>query len=272
MKLTSEQQQKDLIRARFTRTAEAFGDYAATYRGRFAESLARLVGAGRADLVVDIACGPGTLALRFAPQVRRVYALDLTPAMLSRARQTAAKDLLANIEFTLGDAQALTFPDCSLDIAVTSYSLHHIPNPVRVVGEMARVVKPGGRVGIIDIFAPEDPKAAALANRIEKTRDPSHTRTLAKSELAQLLSDAGLRVLGSEVEEPPRSFDHWMQVAGWQRGDPAYIETRRLMEAAMRNDAARFHPEFALADANNPGGPPDIQMVNPTFFISALKS
>jgi ubiquinone/menaquinone biosynthesis C-methylase UbiE len=272
MTTANDQQQKDLIRARFTRTAEAFGDYAVSYRVRFAESLMRLVGAGSDDLVIDLACGPGTLALRFAPQVRRVYALDLTPAMLSRARQTAAKDLLANLEFTLGDAQALPFPDRSLDIAVTSYSLHHIPDPARVVGEMARVVKPGGRVGIIDIFASEDPKAAALANRIEKTRDPSHTRTLAKSELAQLLGDAGLRVLGTEVEEPPRSFDHWLQVAGWHRGDRAYAETRLLMEATMRDDAAGFHAQFAPADANNPGEPPDIQMVNPTFFIGAVKS
>jgi ubiquinone/menaquinone biosynthesis C-methylase UbiE len=272
MTTANDQQQKDLIRARFTRTAEAFGDYAVSYRVRFAESLMRLVGAGSDDLVVDLACGPGTLALRFAPQVRRVYALDLTPAMLSRARQTAAKDLLANLEFTLGDAQALPFPDRSLDIAVTSYSLHHIPDPARVVGEMARVVKPGGRIGIIDIFASEDPKAAALANRIEKTRDPSHTRTLAKSELAQLLGDAGLRVLGTEVEEPPRSFDHWLQVAGWHRGDRAYVEARLLMEATMRDDAAGFHAQFAPADANNPGEPPDIQMVNPTFFIGAVKS
>jgi ubiquinone/menaquinone biosynthesis C-methylase UbiE len=271
MATSSEQQQKDLIRARFTRTAEVFGDYAVSYRVRFAESLMRLVSAGKGDLVIDLACGPGTLALRFAPQVRRVYGLDLTPAMLSSARNTATKDGIVNLDFTLGDAQNLPFPDRSLDIAVTSYSLHHVPDPERVVSEMARVVKPGGRVGIIDIFASEDPKAAAVSNRIEKTRDPSHTRTLAKSELAQLLSDAGLRVIGSEVEEPPRSFDHWLHVAGWQRGDVAYVETRRLMEDAMRDDATGFHAKFAPLDAKKPGEPHDIQMVNPTFFISAIK-
>ena len=271
MTTSSEQQQKELIRARFTRTAEVFGDYAVSYRGRFAESLMRLVCAGKSDLVIDLACGPGTLALRFAPKVRHVYGLDLTPAMLSRAREAAANEGLANIAFALGDAQNLPFPDRSLDIAVTSYSLHHMPDPARVVREMARVAKPGGRVGIIDIFASEDPTAAALSNRIEKTRDPSHTRTLAQSELAQLLADAGLRVLGSEVEEAPRSFDHWLHVAGWQRGDLAYIETRRLMEDSMRDDATGFHAKFAPADGSKPGEPPDIQMVNPTFFIAAIK-
>lgn len=272
MTTANEQRQKDLILARFTRTAEAFGDYAVSYRARFAESLMRLVGVGSSDRVIDLACGPGTLALRFAPEVRRVYALDLTPAMIARARQTAVKDGLSNLEFTLGDAQGLPFPDRSFDVAVTSYSLHHIPDSARVVCEMARVVKPGGRVGIIDIFAPEDPKAAAFATRIEKTRDPSHTRALAKTELAQLLADAGLRVLGSGVEEPSRSFDHWMHVAGWHHGDPAYVETRRLMEDSMRDDAAGFHPQFAPTDTTKPGEPPDIQMVNPTLFIGAVKS
>lgn len=271
MTTSSEQQQKNLIRARFTRTAEVFGDYAVSYRVRFAESLMRLVRAGKGDLVIDLACGPGTLALRFASQVRRVYGLDLTPAMLSRARQSAANEGLVNLDFAIGDAQNLPFTDDSLDIAVTSYSLHHMPDPARVVREMARVVKPGGRVGIIDISASEDPTAAALSNRIEKTRDPSHTRTLAKSELAQLLSDAGLRVLGSEVEEALRSFDHWLHVAGWRRGDVAYVETRRLMEDAMRDDATGFHARFAPPNANRPGEPPDIEMVNPTFFIAAMK-
>jgi len=272
MTTSSEQQQKDLIRARFTRTAEVFGAYAVSYRVRFAESLMRLVSAGKGDLVIDLACGPGTLALRFAPQVRHVYGLDLTPAMLSSARNMASKEGLTNLDFALGDAQSLPFPDRSLDIAVTSYSLHHMPDPARVVREMARVIKSGGRVGIIDIFASEDPKAAAISNHIEKTRDPSHTRTLAKSELARLLADAGLRVIGSDVEEPPRSFDHWLRVAGWQRGDLAYVETRRLMEDAMRDDVTGFHAKFAPADADKAGEAPDIQMVNRTFFISAIKS
>jgi ubiquinone/menaquinone biosynthesis C-methylase UbiE len=272
MTTPSEQQQKDLIRARFTRTAEVFGDYAVSYRVRFAESLMRLVGARRGDVVTDLACGPGTLALRFAPQVRRVFALDLTPAMLARARQSAANEGLTNLDFAMGDAQALPFADRSVTIAVTSYSLHHIPDPARVVREMARAVKPGGRVGLIDIFASEDSRDAALSNRIEKTRDPSHTRTLAKSELAQLLADAGLRIIGSAVEYPPRSFDHWLQVAGWHRGDPAYIETRRLMEDAIRDKVTEFRAQFAPPDANKPGEPPDIQMVNPTLFIGAVKS
>ena len=65
---------------------------------------------------------------------------------------------------------------------MTSYSLHHISDPARVIREMARVVKRGGRVGLIDIIVPEDPKVRALNHRIEWIRDHSHCRSLTLAE------------------------------------------------------------------------------------------
>src|SRR6202453_1990906 len=118
---------KALVREQFTRTAEVFGDYAVAHRVADAELLARMVSAGTNDRAVDLACGPGTLALRFARHVRWVCGLDFTPAILERARHTAAHEgLLDKLTFAIGDAQALPFADNSLDLAVTSYSLHHI--------------------------------------------------------------------------------------------------------------------------------------------------
>jgi SAM-dependent methyltransferase len=268
----SDQQQKQLIRDRFTSTVEAFGDYAVTYRAQFADTLAQLVSAGPDDRVVDLACGPGTLALQFARQVRWVCGVDLTPAMLARARGTAQAEGLRNLAFTLGDAQVLPFDDGSLDISVTSYSLHHMPDPARVIGEMARVVKRGGRVGIIDIVVPEDPARAEAANCIEISRDASHTRTLARKEFDALIAAVGLRILASEVRGIPRMFDHWMHVAGWHRGDPVYVETRRLMEATMADDFAGFHPTYAAANANPSGEVPDIHMTNTALFLAAEKT
>jgi ubiquinone/menaquinone biosynthesis C-methylase UbiE len=272
MNVKSSQQQKELIRDRFTHTVEVFGDYAVTYRAQFANRLAQLVLAGASDRVVDLACGPGTLALEFAKQVRWVYGVDLTPAMLTRARSTAVAERLQNLAFTLGDAQALPFADGSLDISVTSYSLHHIPDPLQTVREMARVVGRGGRVGVIDIVVPDDPARAEAANRIEIARDPSHTRSLGRKDFDAMILAAGLGVLASEVHGVPRMFDHWMQVAGWRRGDPAYIETRRLMEATMADDFAGFHPRYAEADRGPSGEAPDIHMVNTALFLAAEKT
>jgi len=262
---------KASVRERFTRTAEVFGDYAVAHRTTEAEHLACLVSAGPNDRVVDLACGPGTMALRFARHVKWVCGLDFTPAILALARTNAIKQGLANLFCVLGDAQALPFGDGSLDITVTSFSLHHISDPAKVLREMSRVVGPRGRVGVLDILVPEDPKIRELNHRIEKIRDESHARSLARSDYDRIFAAAGLRIIASEVRGHPRTFDHWMHVAGWKRTDREYIETRQLMEASMADDGADFHPRFEPADVVQPGEQPDIYMVNTGIYIAAEK-
>jgi SAM-dependent methyltransferase len=262
---------KALVRERFTRTAEVFGDYAVAHRVTEAERLARMVSAGPHDRAVDLACGPGTLALRFARHLRWICALDFTPAILALARSNAIKEGLANLVCALGDAQALPFEDGSLDIAVTSYSLHHISDPAKVLKEMARVVKPGGRVGVLDIVVSEDPKIRELNHRIEYLRDHSHARSLSRSDFDRIFSTAGLRIVATEVHGHPRTFDHWMHVAGWRKTDRECVEARELMESSMADDGADFHPRFEPADVAKPGEEPEIYMVNTGIYIAAEK-
>jgi ubiquinone/menaquinone biosynthesis C-methylase UbiE len=271
----NEKQNRAVVEERFTATAKVFGDYAVTERARLANRLAEMVGAKQTDTAVDLATGPGTLALPFARRVKWVVAVDLTPAMLERARESARKDGLANLEFLRADAQELPIASQSLDLAVTSYSLHHVPDQARMVREMARVVKPGGRVGMIDIVVPDTPGASEAANEIEMARDNSHTRSLTRKEFAALVDQAGLRTIAVDFDELGRSFDHWLHVAGWHRGDARYEQTRRLMEATVGSDIAGFHPRYAHADSSRPENAtqeaPDIEMCNNALFIAAEK-
>jgi ubiquinone/menaquinone biosynthesis C-methylase UbiE len=268
----SDQELKALVRERFTKTAEVFGDYAVAERVAEAESLARLVAAGPEDVAVDLACGPGTLALRFAKHVRWMCAYDLTPAILLRARQSAAQHgVLDKLGFAIGDAQLLPFADGALDLAVTSYSLHHISDPARVIREMARVVKRGGRVGLIDIVVPEDPKVRALNHRIEWIRDHSHCRSLTLAEFKAMMDDAGLRITATEIREHPRTFEHWMHVAGWKPSDAEYIEAHGLMVASIADDGSNFHPRMEPADVCQPGAQPCLYMINTGIQIAAEK-
>jgi ubiquinone/menaquinone biosynthesis C-methylase UbiE len=270
MTIDSDKQQKELIRDRFTRTADVFGDYAVAHRVKEAELLAQMVQAGPGDRAIDVACGPGTLALRFARHVRWICGVDLTAAMLVRAQRSAAAEGLRNLDFATSDAHALPFAGGSLDIAVSSYSLHHMADSAGVIREMARVVKTGGRVGVLDIRASEDREVAELRNRIERMRDSSHTRTLAQSEFEALFAAHRLRVTGSHLQEESRPFDHWMHVAGWKPGDQEYIETRRLLEATMQDDSADLHPKYVLTDSPQ-GGEPELHFVNTMLFIAAEK-
>lgn len=264
-----ETENKQLVREQFTKTAQVFGDYAVAARGAEAAKLAEMVRPGRDDHAIDIACGAGTLALRFARLVRWACGVDLTPAILSRAKNTAAKEGLSNLEFTLADAHRLPFADSSLDIAVTSYALHHMPDAPRAIAEMARVVRPGGRVGVIDIYVSEDQGIAELNDRIERARDASHTRTLSRLEFEEIFQANGLRVSSTQLHEDSRQFDHWLHVAGWHPDDHAYKETRRLMEMTIENDSAGFHPRY---EASTPGAEEELMMTNSMLLIVGEKA
>jgi len=264
--------QQDVVRDRFTRTAEVFGSSILETRAAEAEILAHMVSAKATDQAVDLASGTGALALAFARHVRWICGLDLTPAMLGVAQRAARESRTTNAAFAIGNAQQIPFANASLDLALTSYALHHVPDAARVISEMSRVLKRGGRAGVIDIFALEDPRSAEMHNRIERVRDPSHTRTLPRSELKSLFAANGLRILDTRVEEHPVTFDQWMHTAGREPGDPEYIETRRLMEATIPNDLAAFHPRFSSVEAAASGEDPGIDMVNTVVFIAAEKA
>jgi len=94
MTTPSDQQQKQLVQDRFTRTVDVFGDFVMKDRVREAVNLARLVRANENDRAVDLACGPGTLALTFAPRVRWICGVDLTSTPAAACRYISIAFLL----------------------------------------------------------------------------------------------------------------------------------------------------------------------------------
>lgn len=130
------------------------------------------IGARAEDDLLDIACGPGSLTLDLAPHVRSATGLDITPAMLDQARAAQAERGIANARFVEGDAAALPFADASFDVVTSSAAFHHFEAPEKVLSEMVRACRPGGRVVIVDV-TPDADKTGAY-DRMERMRDPSH--------------------------------------------------------------------------------------------------
>jgi SAM-dependent methyltransferase len=139
-----------------------------------------------------VACGGGIIACAFAPEVKHAPGIDMTPAMLDRARQLAAEKGLTNVSWDQGDVGSLPYADGAFDIVVTRFSMHHFLDPIGVLREMVRVCAPGGRVVVVDMYASENPTKAAEWNRAEKLRDPSHVRCLTLTELKALFGAVGL--------------------------------------------------------------------------------
>jgi ubiquinone/menaquinone biosynthesis C-methylase UbiE len=124
--------------------------------------------------------------------VRRAEGIDITPAMLDRARALAAEKGLANTSWRQGDVTSLPYPDGAFSIVTSRFTFHHFQDPLAVLREMRRVCAPGGRVAVVDTDASADPAKAAEFNRMELLRDPSHVRAMPGAELIGLFEAAGL--------------------------------------------------------------------------------
>ena len=192
------QAHNEIIVDQFTRQANAFAAAPAIQNPQALALLLSACNPTAADASLDVACGPGIVVCAFAERVRSAAGIDLTPAMLAKARELAVSKHLDNVSFTLGDAARLPFDDGSFSIVTSRYALHHVTEPARVLKEMLRVCKPGGRVAVMDMIACDDPEKAARFNRMERLRDPSHAAALTLRALGQCFEQAGLACAGVE--------------------------------------------------------------------------
>ena len=144
------------------------------------------------DTVLDVACGGGNVVCAFARMVRHATGIDMTPAMLERARLVAREKSLSNVSWDLGEATSLPYADASFTIVVTRFSFHHFIEPLAVLKEMVRVCASGGRVLVADMHTSTDSAKGAEFNRMELLRDPSHVRALPVAELKALFPAVGL--------------------------------------------------------------------------------
>jgi phosphatidylethanolamine/phosphatidyl-N-methylethanolamine N-methyltransferase len=112
--------------------------------------------------VLDVGVGTGLELPMFGPNVR-IVGIDLCEPMLAIARRRVAERKLANVESLVAmDAMNLAFADASFDAAVAPYVLTVVPDPARTLDEIARVVRPGGEMVLVNHFgAPSGPVAAA---------------------------------------------------------------------------------------------------------------
>ena len=104
-------------------------------------------------VVGDLGCGTGQLTGTVAPYVKRVIAVDSSPDMLDAARaRVGGAD---NVDLRQGDLENLPIGDGELDAAMLSLVLHHAPAPARALADVARVLRPGGRVLVVDMLPHE---------------------------------------------------------------------------------------------------------------------
>ncbi|HEV7400609.1 MAG TPA: class I SAM-dependent methyltransferase [Solirubrobacterales bacterium] len=202
---------EDSIREEFTHQAGSFGRAAVMTSAETLGALAELVPEDASARWLETACGTGLVSRALAGKVGSLTGVDLTPAMLKEAKRGAADEGIENVEFAVGDATALEFPDASFDGAVTRLSLHHIPLPGRVLAEMARVVRPGGWIVVGDLVADAaDGEGAVWREEIERLRDPSHWVCRTPEALREIGSKLGLTLDREQPIPLDIDFGDWL--------------------------------------------------------------
>jgi ubiquinone/menaquinone biosynthesis C-methylase UbiE len=211
---------------------------------RVAERLLDAVGVNAGTSLLDVATGTGHVAAAAAARGAHVAGVDVSDEMLARARR-----LYPGVEFALGDAEELAFEDDAFDAAVAAFLLHHVPNPERVVTELARVARrvavaqwdAGERARLIG-FLTDAIAAAGVEPPTGRPVGPSRERLARDEELHRLLENAGLadiRVDTVAFVEPMRSTDEL-----WEGVLNGSVNTRAIVLAQPPNVQKRIRTEL----------------------------
>lgn len=231
---------KGVVQESFTRQAEVYAVTPTVVDPARIERLVEAVDPAPEARMLEVACGPGFLALAFARRCREVIGLDLTDAPLAIAERNRRERGLANVRFERGDADRLPFADGDFDVVVCRFAFHHFEEPGRVLREMARVCRPLGKVGVEDLVSSEHRARGDYQNLFERLRDPSHTRALAPSELLGLFTAARLGLLQLYSGALVQNLERWLANSQTPAGPAA--EVRAMIERDGREDLSGTHP------------------------------
>jgi ubiquinone/menaquinone biosynthesis C-methylase UbiE len=233
-----------------------------------AEQLLESIDIRSTERVLDVATGSGNAALAAARRGCEVIGIDYVPTLLDRARERAVSEGLA-AQFEDGDAEAIPFDDASFDVVTSVFGAMFAPNQEQTASELARVTKPGGRIGLV-AHTPEGyigqlfklvgthvPPPAGLRSPVQwGTED--RLRELFGERIAELTVEK--RHLVFRYRSPQTWIDYWRRYYGpTLKAFEAVGEDGR---AALERDLLDLIARFNRAD--------DGTMVVPNEYLEAV--
>ena len=178
---------------------------------RVEAALTALVGPGPFRAVLDLGTGTGRMLELFAPRASRAVGIDGSPAMLSVARARLEAHGWRHVQLRQGDIYALPVERDGYDLVVISQVLHYLDDPGRALREVARVLRPGGRLVVAD-FAPH-------ANEELRATHAHRRLGFARGEIEALMGEAGLAVEGGRDVTPTGPDVGKLTVSLWMGRD-----------------------------------------------------
>ena len=206
---TSDDAHDDVVRREFARQSSTFARADSFFgMGEIGDWIGDALPLQAQDTVLDVCGGAGHLSRHLSSRAKEFVVLDLTREQLQTGREGAAREGIDNVRFVEGDALAIPFPSGDFDLAMCRFALHHLTDPSAALSEMARVVRPGGYVAVVDIVG-----GGARHDELEILRDPSHTRAVPEDELLAMLAVAGGELVARDAREQDLPVEPWLQQA-----------------------------------------------------------
>jgi ubiquinone/menaquinone biosynthesis C-methylase UbiE len=203
-------QQHRLVDQQFGQVAQAYLTSVVHAQGADLDGLAALAQSVPHAKVLDLGCGGGHVSFAMAPHAATVVAYDLSEDMLAVVAAEALRRGLTDLHTRAGRAEALPFDDATFDIVASRFSVHHWYDARKGLAEARRVLKPGGRLVIVDVFAPEVPLLDTFLQAAEVLRDASHVRNYRLSEWQAMLAEAGFQPASPRTWKLPMAFEGWI--------------------------------------------------------------
>ena len=222
----------DTVRQSFKKQAERFAAYHMS-KTEYTDYLIKRIGAKGTEHALEVAAGTCICGRALAPFVKDITCLDLTEEMLAQGKKLAGESQIKNIYFQTGNAEELPYKSETFDLVITRLSFHHFDHPKKPFEEMKRVLKKGGKLVVWDMEATEE-SLRTMDDKIEKMRDPSHTRILSREEFEKLF-EKDFTLQCEETTLVPVNLKSWMELTGTPEDVQKGITN--LMNAELEGDS-----------------------------------
>jgi ubiquinone/menaquinone biosynthesis C-methylase UbiE len=169
-------------------------------------------------IALDVATGGGHTAIALAGYVKKVVAVDITSEMLAEAEDAARQKCIDNIEFKAEDVHRLNFPDSEFDIVASRFAAHHFADIRVALKELCRVLKPGGKLYILDCSVIDGDEPEKEINSIEFLRDSSHQCSYSPRLWKLLLEELPLKTEHIVLYKSSYSLPQWFDRMGTEQG------------------------------------------------------
>ena len=215
---------EDTVKQSFKKQAEKFATYHMS-KAEYTNYLIERIGAKGNEHALEVAAGTCICGRALAPFVKDITCLDLTEEMLAQGKKLAEESRIENIYFQTGNAEDLPYEAETFDLVITRLSFHHFTDPEKPFQEMQRVL-----MVVWDMEATEE-SLREIDDKIEKLRDPSHTRILSREEFEKMF-EKDFMLQCEESTLVPVNLKSWMELTDTSE------DVQKEIVDLMKNDLA----------------------------------